>query len=199
MCNKMGLDVWEAIDAAASKPFGFMPFYPGPGIGGHCIPLDPIYLSWKARLHGFEARFIGLADRINSSMPEYVTTRIASALNDVKKTVKGARIHILGISYKRDVSDTRESPALEIIKILSKIGAEITFSDPYTDHCEIKGRRVKSVEPLPKILRKKDCVVIVTDHSAYDYGEIARNSKLLFDTRNATKNIKNRERSIVRL
>ncbi|MFH1753245.1 MAG: nucleotide sugar dehydrogenase [Candidatus Omnitrophota bacterium] len=199
MCNKLGLDVWEAIDAAASKPFGFMPFYPGPGIGGHCIPLDPIYLSWKAKLHGFEARFIGLADRVNSSMPEYVASRISSALNDVKKTIKGAHIHILGISYKKDVSDTRESPALEVIKILSANGANVTFSDPYTGYCEIKGRRVKSVEPTPAVLRKKDCVVIITDHSVYDYEKIARNSKLLFDTRNATKGLKTGKRSIVRL
>jgi UDP-N-acetyl-D-glucosamine dehydrogenase len=176
-----------------------MPFYPGPGIGGHCIPLDPIYLAWKAKLHGFEARFIGLADRINSSMPEYVASRISNALNDKKKTVKGAKIHILGISYKKDVSDTRESPALEIIKILSKMGAEITFSDPYVQYCAVNEKRIDAVEPLPKVLKTKDCIVIVTDHSAYNYEEIAKNSKLLFDTRNATKNISKRERSIIRL
>jgi UDP-N-acetyl-D-glucosamine dehydrogenase len=199
MCNKLGLDVWEAIDAAASKPFGFMPFYPGPGIGGHCIPLDPIYLSWKARLHGFEARFIGLADMVNSSMPTYVAARIAAALNDFKKTVKGAKVHILGISYKKDVSDTRESPALEIIKVLSEMGASVSFSDPYNEYCQINAKKVRSARLSPKLLRGKDCVAIITDHSAFDYKMIARNSKLLFDTRNATKNIKTKEGSIVRL
>ncbi|MDB4349461.1 nucleotide sugar dehydrogenase [Omnitrophica bacterium] len=199
MCNKLGLDVWETIDAAASKPFGFMPFYPGPGIGGHCIPLDPIYLAWKARLHGFEARFIGLADRINSSMPEYVVSRISNALNDRKKTVKGAKIHILGVSYKKDVSDTRESPALEIMRILSDKGAEISFSDAYTQRCTINGKCIKAVEPTPRTLKSKDCVAIITDHSVYDYANIAKNSKLLFDTRNATKNISKRERKVIKL
>lgn len=199
MCNKLGLDVWETIDAAASKPFGFMPFYPGPGIGGHCIPLDPIYLSWKARLHGFEAKFIDLADRINSGMPEYVVSRIIGALNERKKTVKGARIHILGISYKRDVSDTRESPAFEVIRLLIEKGAEVSFSDPYTKRLRTNGRNLTAVEPTPENLKTRDCVAIITDHTGYNYEKIAKNSRLLFDTRNATKNISKRGRSIIRL
>ena len=199
MCDKLGLDVWETIDAAASKPFGFMPFYPGPGIGGHCIPLDPIYLSWKARLHGFEAKFIDLADRINSGMPEYVVSRIIGALNERKKPVKDAKIHIIGLSYKKDVSDTRESPALEVIRLLIDKGAEVSFSDPYTKICQISGKRIKSIEPAPKNLKNKDCVAIITNHSVYDYERIAKNSKLLFDTRNATKNILKRGRSIIKL
>lgn len=189
MCNKLGLDVWETIDAAGTKPFGFMPFYPGPGIGGHCIPLDPIYLAWKARLHGFEARFIGLADRINSSMPEYVVSRIISELNDRKKPIRGAKVHIIGISYKKDVSDTRESPALEIIRLLVDKAAVVSYSDPYTKRCSINGKLMKALEPTPKHLRSKDCVAIITDHSIYNYKEIVRYSKLVFDTRNTTKKI----------
>ena len=199
MCNKLGLDVWETIDAAASKPFGFMPFYPGPGIGGHCIPLDPIYLSWKARLHGFEAKFIDLADTINSAMPEHVVARIIGILNEKKKTVKGAKVHLIGVTYKRDVNDTRESPAHEIMRLLKENGAEISFSDPYARACSIAGKRVKSTKPTSKVLRSKDCVAIITDHSIYDYNQIAKNSKLLFDTRNATKNTLKRGRSIVKL
>lgn len=199
MCNKLDLDVWEAIDAAATKPFGFMPFYPGPGIGGHCIPLDPLYLAWKARLHGFEARFIGLADRINSSMPEYVVSRISSALNDRKKTINGAKIHILGIAYKKDVSDTRESPALEIMRILCDKGAKVSYSDPLVNRCVVSGRSMKSVDPAASLVKSKDCVVVITNHSAFNYKEIARNSKLLFDTRNAMKDIPKRNKNIVRL
>lgn len=199
MCNKLDLDIWEIIDAAASKPFGFMPFYPGPGIGGHCIPLDPIYLAWKARLHGFEAKFIDLADRVNSAMPEYVVTRIINALNERDKAVKGSKVHLLGVSYKKDVSDTRESPALEIIRLLKNQGAEVSFSDPYTRSCTVNGKRVKSVEPTSDTLRSKDCVAIITNHSIYDYDRIAKDSKLLFDTRNATKNVSKKKRSVVNL
>jgi len=190
MCNSLGLDVWETIDAAASKPFGFMPFYPGPGIGGHCIPLDPIYLSWKAGLHGFEAKFIGLADRINSAMPEYCVSRIIRLLDQEKIKIKKAKVHIIGISYKKDVSDTRESPALEIMKILLERDALVTYSDPFTKKCIIEGKAIKAVELTPKTLSSKDCVVIVTAHSNYDYKAIVANSKLLLDTRNATKNVK---------
>jgi UDP-N-acetyl-D-glucosamine dehydrogenase len=199
MCHKLGLDVWETIDAAASKPFGFMPFYPGPGIGGHCIPLDPIYLAWKAKLHGFETRFIGLADRINSSMPDYVAARVVAALNGGKKAINGAKVHILGITYKKDVSDTRESPALEIMRILDQMGARISFSDPYAKSCNIDGRNIRSVAPSAATLKSKDCVVIVTDHSAYDYRKIVKSSKLLLDTRNATRGISRRERRIIKL
>ncbi len=199
MCNKLGLNVWETIDAAATKPFGYMPFYPGPGIGGHCIPLDPIYLAWKARLHGFEAKFIDLADQVNSAMPEYVVSRIIGALNDKKMAVNEAKVHIIGISYKKDVSDTRESPALEIMRILKEKGAEISFSDPYTKKCVIDGKVFRSAEPLPRILKTKDCVAVITNHSAYDYDQILKNSKLLFDTRNATKGIVTRGRRVVKL
>jgi len=199
MCNKLGLDVWETIDAAASKPFGFMPFYPGPGIGGHCIPLDPIYLAWKARLHGFEAKFIDLADRVNSGMPEYVVSRIMGALNERKKAVRGAKVHILGISYKKDVSDTRESPSLEIMRLLKDKGAELSFSDPYAKACTINGKKIKAVEQSARILKSKDCVAIITDHSVYNYNEIVKNSKLLVDTRNATRKISKRERKVIKL
>ncbi|NQT06435.1 MAG: nucleotide sugar dehydrogenase [Candidatus Omnitrophica bacterium] len=199
MCNKLGLDVWETIDAAGSKPFGFIPFYPGPGIGGHCIPLDPIYLAWKARLHGFEAKFIDLADRINSGMPEYVVSRIIGILNEKKKTVMDAKVHVIGISYKRDVSDTRESPALEILRLLKNKGADISYSDPYTKECIVEGRRLRAVEPTPRMLKQRDCVAIITDHSAYNYGSIVKNSKLVFDTRNATKNILKKGRRVIKL
>ncbi len=199
MCNKLGLDTWETIEAAASKPFGFMPFYPGPGIGGHCIPLDPIYLAWKARLHGFEAKFIDLADRINSGMPEYVVSRITEALNDRTKTIKGAKVHILGVSYKKDVSDTRESPALEIMRLLKDRGAKISYSDLHVKSCNIGKDRLRSLDPTAATLRSKDCVAIITDHSAYDYKKIAKYSKIIFDARNATKGILKRKRSVIRL
>ncbi len=199
MCNQLGLDVWEIIDAAASKPFGYMPFYPGPGIGGHCIPLDPIYLAWKARLHGFEAKFIDLADRINSAMPGYVVSKIIGMLNERKKTVKGAKIHIIGISYKKDVSDTRESPALEIMRLLKTKGAEVSYSDPYNRTCAVGAKTIRSSEPTRRTLGSKDCVAIITAHSAYDYERIVKNSKLVLDTRNVTKNIFKRGRSVIRL
>jgi UDP-N-acetyl-D-glucosamine dehydrogenase len=199
MCDKLGLDVWEAIEAASSKPFGFMPFYPGPGIGGHCIPLDPMYLAWKAKLHGFEIRFIGLADRINSSMPAYIVSRIESALNERKKALNGSKVHILGLSYKKDVSDTRESPALEIIRLLLEKGAKVTFSDPYSKRCIIGKSVLRAQGPDKKTLKGKDCVAIITDHSAYDYRKIAGWSRLLFDTRNATKGVPRRGGNIVRL
>jgi UDP-N-acetyl-D-glucosamine dehydrogenase len=199
MCNSLGLDVWETIDAAASKPFGFMPFYPGPGIGGHCIPLDPIYLSWKAGLHGFEAKFIGLADRINSAMPEYVVSRIIMLLDQEKVKIKKAKVHIIGISYKKDVSDTRESPALETMKILIERGISVTYSDPFTGKCTIEGKVLRAVKPTPKTLNSKDCCVIITPHSNYDYKSIVENSKLLLDTRNATKGLRIRGRRAIKL
>ncbi len=199
MCDRLGLDVWETIDAAASKPFGFMPFYPGPGIGGHCIPLDPIYLAWKAKLSGFEARFIDLADRVNSSMPEYVLSRIVKALNEEKKSLKGAKILILGVAYKKNVSDTRESPALEIARLLKEKGAKISYSDPYVPACTIDGKRITSLKLNPQTLKSKDCAVIITDHTAFDYREIAKYSKILFDTRNVTKTIVRKGRRLIKL
>jgi UDP-N-acetyl-D-glucosamine dehydrogenase len=187
MCDKMGIDVWEVIDAAKTKPFGYMAFYPGPGLGGHCIPIDPYYLSWKARLFGFEARFIELAGQVNGAMPEHVATKVADALNTRGKSVKGARILILGIAYKKNVSDYRESPAFEIIHFLSQKGAVVTYNDPHVPCFQEGELKMKSVKLTPELLKKSDCVVVVTDHTDYDYGWIVKNACLIVDTRNAVK------------
>ncbi len=189
MCWHMGIDVWEVIKAAATKPFGFMPFYPGPGLGGHCIPVDPIYLLWKARLNGFEPRFIDLADRVNSSMPRFVVTRAMELLNEQAKPLKGARVHILGVGYKRDISDTRESPALEIMRLLLERGAEVTYSDPFVPTLDLDGRRLESREPSRETLAGCDMAIIVADHSLFDYRSIVEQAPLVFDTRNATDGI----------
>lgn len=187
MCEKLNINVWEVIDAAKTKPFGFMPFYPGPGIGGHCIPIDPFYLSWKAKMSGFEARFIELAGQVNSTMPHFVVDKIADALNNAKKSIKGSRIHILGVAYKKNVNDVRDSPALDIINILIAKGSIVTYTDPYIpeiNHSKI----ISKSKPLSDgLLKKADCVVIVTDHSAFNYKSIVRNSKIIVDTRNALK------------
>lgn len=187
MCDRLNIDSWEVIEAAKTKPFGFMPFYPGPGIGGECIPADPMYLSWKARLHGFEARFIDLASQVNSYMPHYVVERVAMALNDCKKPLKGSHILIVGVAYKKDVKDTRESPAFEVIRRLRDNGAHVTYHDPFVEKLAIDGSHLASVKLTKNVLKGKDCVVIVTDHSSIDYEFIAGNSKLIFDTRNAVK------------
>jgi UDP-N-acetyl-D-glucosamine dehydrogenase len=185
--HKMGIDIWSVIDAAKTKPFGFMPFYPGPGLGGHCIPIDPFYLSWKAKMYGTDVGFIDLADRINSRMPAYVVERVASLLNDRKKAVNGSRIHILGVAYKRDVSDVRESPAIDILGLLSEMGADVSYSDPHVDRLDVPGRRtLESVEPTDELLRRVDCAVIVTDHAGFDYKRIVNAAPLVFDARNAT-------------
>jgi UDP-N-acetyl-D-glucosamine dehydrogenase len=186
MCHRMGIDIWEVIDAAATKPFGFMPFYPGPGLGGHCIPIDPFYLSWKSKQAGIEARFIDLAGCINSQMPEFVVTRIQDALNDSSKPVRGSYIHILGVAYKRDIDDVRESPALDIIHLLHSRGAHVSYSDPYVAELNIDGIRLKS-EDAVRAAERADCVVIVTDHRAVDYAPIVERSPLILDTRNALK------------
>ena len=186
MCDRMGIDVWEVIDAAATKPFGFMPFYPGPGLGGHCIPIDPFYLSWKSKEAGIEARFIELAGYINGRMPEFVVEKVQNALNDAFKPVRGSRIHVLGAAYKRNIEDVRESPALDIILLLQRRGATVTFSDPYVKEIQIDGESLKAREMLPA-LDTADCVVIVTDHSAVDYSAVVHRSKLIVDTRNALK------------
>jgi UDP-N-acetyl-D-glucosamine dehydrogenase len=190
LCLRMGLDIWEVIDAAATKPFGFQPFYPGPGLGGHCIPVDPFYLSWKAREWDFRTRFIELAGEINISMPYHVVASITGALNQHQKAVHSARIMLLGVAYKRDIDDLRESPALTIIELLQKHGAVVTYNDPYIPLIG-KGRKydlqMKSV-PLDR-LREYDCIVIVTDHSSYDYQAIVRDSQLVVDSRNATRGI----------
>jgi UDP-N-acetyl-D-glucosamine dehydrogenase len=196
MCSRMNIDVWEVIDAAATKPFGFMPFYPGPGLGGHCIPIDPFYLSWKSKEAGIEARFIELAGYINGRMPEFVVEKIQNALNDFAKSVRGSRVHVLGIAYKRDIDDVRESPALDIMLLLERLGAVVTFSDPYVRRIQTNSGYLDAQDMLPSVAAA-DCVVIVTDHSAVDYGGVVEHSKLIVDTRNALKGF--RSQKIVRL
>ena len=188
MCNRMGINVWEVIDAAATKPFGFMPFYPGPGLGGHCIPIDPFYLSWKSREAGIEARFIELAGYINGQMPEHVVDRIQATLNDATKPLRGSHVHLLGVAYKRDIDDVRESPALDIIHLLQKRGATVTYSDPFVPKIRVDGIDLTS-QDLVNSATNADCVVVVTDHSGIDYGDIVKRSKLILDTRHALKGI----------
>src|SRR5271157_4671476 len=188
MCGRMGINVWEVIDAAATKPFGFMPFYPGPGLGGHCIPIDPFYLSWKTKQAGIEARFIELAGYINGQMPHFVVDKIQNALNDHSKPLKGSRVHVLGVAYKRDIDDVRESPALDIIHLLGKRGATVSYSDPFVPKLRADGvvPELASIEP-EKASGEADCVVIVTDHKAFNYSKIVASAKLIVDTRNALK------------
>jgi len=192
----MGIDVWEVIEAAATKPFGFMPFYPGPGLGGHCIPVDPFYLSWKTKQAGLEARFIELAGYINSQMPHFVVTKVQNALNDRSKPLRGSHIHILGVAYKRDVDDTRESPALDVIHLLKRHGARITYSDPHVPELHADGIELRS-EPAEERIGEADCVVIITDHSAFDYSTVVEKARLIVDTRNALRGLKSDK--IVRL
>jgi len=187
MCDRMGINVWEVIDAAATKPFGFMPFYPGPGLGGHCIPIDPFYLSWKTKQAGIEARFIELAGYINGQMPHFVLDKIQNALNDHSKPLKGSHVHILGAAYKRNISDVRESPALDIILLLERRGARVTYSDPFVPELQLDGHQLTSQDDVT-LCAEADCVVIVTDHAAFDYSAILERSKLVVDTRNALKN-----------
>ncbi|MDP2913204.1 MAG: nucleotide sugar dehydrogenase [Candidatus Omnitrophota bacterium] len=198
LCDKLGINVWEVIDAARTKPYGFMPFYPGPGVGGHCIPVDPIYLSWKARQYGFEARFIELASYINSEMPGYVVRKISEALNEIEKPLRRSRVLVMGVAYKKDVKDLRESPALEIIELLIKKGAIVSYYDPLFPYLKIHNINLKCVEFNKASLGESDCVVIVTDHSDVDYQFVARNASLIVDTRNILKDIKNKA-NIVRL
>jgi UDP-N-acetyl-D-glucosamine dehydrogenase len=188
MCDRLGVDVWEVIEAAATKPFGFMAFYPGPGLGGHCIPVDPHYLSWKLKTLNYRARFIELAGEINSEMPEYVCRRVADALNEREKSVKGSRILVLGVSYKRDVEDVRESPALDILRLLESRGARVGYNDPHVPRLELDSSVLSSLDLLPAVA-EADLVVIVTDHSSYDYARIVEKARLLLDTRNATKGL----------
>jgi UDP-N-acetyl-D-glucosamine dehydrogenase len=198
MCQKLGLDTWEVIDAAATKPFGFMPFYPGPGLGGHCIPVDPLYLSWKLRTLKYEARFIDLADQINTGMPEVVVGRVQDVLNDRGLAVRGARILVLGVAYKRDIDDVRESPALDVIELLHGKGAHVTYHDPYVPSVRIGDHRIESV-PLAE-LSGYEAIVILTDHSCIDYQAIVREARLVIDTRNATRAVREHARApIVRL
>jgi len=189
MCDRLKINVWEIIDAAASKPFGFMPFYPGPGLGGHCIPIDPHYLSWKLKSLNYYARFIELAGDINSRMPEYVVERIRRALNNKTKAIKKSKILVLGVSYKKDIMDTRESPALDVIKLLHEEGARIYFNDPQVSEIKLNNLKFKSSRLTKAIMKSADLVVILTDHSDYDYKKIVENARLVFDTRNATRDI----------
>jgi UDP-N-acetyl-D-glucosamine dehydrogenase len=188
MCHRMNIDVWEVIDAAKTKPFGFMPFYPGPGLGGHCIPIDPFYLSWKARQSGFEARFIELAGNVNGAMPEYVVERVAEALNSNRKAINGSRIHLFGVAYKRDVNDLRESPALDILELLARRGAEVSYTDPYVPEFKHAHLDLKSV-PEQSAGKGRDCALIVTDHKIFNYPRIVDSFPLVVDTRNALKGV----------
>jgi UDP-N-acetyl-D-glucosamine dehydrogenase len=187
MCDRMGINVWEVIDAAATKPFGFMPFYPGPGLGGHCIPIDPFYLSWKTKQAGIEARFIELAGYINGQMPHFVVDKIQNALNDYSKPLRGSHIHILGAAYKRNIGDVRESPALDIILLLERRGARITYSDPFVPELQLDGHQLKTQDAV-ELSGEADCVVIITDHASFDYSGVVERAKLVVDTRNALKN-----------
>jgi len=201
LAERMNIDIWEVIDAAATKPFGFMPFYPGPGLGGHCIPVDPYYLSWKAREYDFSARFIELAGEINTSMPYHVVDAIATALNNSKKSLNGSRLLILGVAYKKDVDDLRESPSLKIMQLLQQRGAQIDYNDPYFPQMHkmrhYNFEAMKSVPISPEALGKYDAAIIATDHSSYDYHAIVDGSKIVVDTRNATRRVtRNRQRIV---
>ena len=193
LCDRMGIDVWEVIDAAKTKPFGFQAFYPGPGLGGHCIPIDPFYLTWVARKHGMTTRFIELAGEINISMPRYVVGKVVDALNESAKSLRNSRISILGMAYKKDVDDPRESPSFELMQLLRKGGADVSYSDPYVPvlpsmrHYDTP--QLSSQSLTPDYLHSQDCVLIATDHSAFDYDLIVRHSKVVVDTRNATRNV----------
>ncbi len=187
MCDKLGLNVWEVVNAAATKPYGFMPFYPGPGLGGHCIPIDPHYLSWKLRTLNYTARFIELASEVNSHMPDYVVTKVSDALNDERKAVNGSRILVLGAAYKRDVGDVRESPALDVIHLLRERGADVVYNDPYIPTLRIDTHNMSSVDLTSEALASADCVVVVTDHAVYEWEWIVTHARLIVDTRNAVK------------
>jgi UDP-N-acetyl-D-glucosamine dehydrogenase len=186
MCDRMGINVWEVIDAAATKPFGFMPFYPGPGLGGHCIPIDPFYLSWKTKQAGIEARFIELAGHINGQMPHFVVDKVQAALNNGAKAVKGSHVHVVGVAYKKNIDDLRESPALDIILLLEKLGARVTYSDPFVPQIKFDGRILRASDLIEEA-SQADCCVIVTDHADFDYASLLDASMLIVDTRHAMK------------
>jgi UDP-N-acetyl-D-glucosamine dehydrogenase len=199
MCRSLGVNVWEVIDAAATKPFGFMPFYPGPGLGGHCIPIDPLYLAWKARSHGFESRFIDLASRVNSDMPRVVISVVTDVLNARARCINGATILVLGVSYKRDVNDARESPAIEIIGELWKRKAEVLYHDPYIPRLEVGHRTLASTPLDDSVVSRADCVLIVTDHNGIDYNRVVELAPVVVDTRNATHGVSRHREKIVKL
>jgi UDP-N-acetyl-D-glucosamine dehydrogenase len=197
MCKYLGIDVWEVINAASTKPFGYTTFYPGPGLGGHCIPIDPLYLSWKLKTLNYRARFIELADEVNSSMPEHVLALISDALNIKKKSVNGSKILVLGMAYKNDIDDMRESPAITVCELLLQRGAKISYHDSFIPKCQLNLKPFKSVKLTSAEIKKADCVVILTSHSNVDYKEVVKQSKLVVDTRNATKGI--RRKNIIKL
>jgi UDP-N-acetyl-D-glucosamine dehydrogenase len=199
MCRSFGIDVWEVIDAAASKPFGFMAFYPGPGLGGHCIPIDPLYLSWKARVTGFDPRFIELAHQVNSTMPRVVVSVVTEALNRRRKSVNGSRVLVLGVSYKRDVNDARESPAIDIIHELEQREALVEYHDPYVARLDVSGRIMTSVPLDESRLKDADCVVIATDHGGVDYKRVVDLASLVVDTRNVTRGVAPYRDNVVKL
>jgi UDP-N-acetyl-D-glucosamine dehydrogenase len=199
MCDKLQLNVWEVIEAAATKPFGFMPFYPGPGLGGHCIPIDPHYLSWKLKTLNYQARFIEMAAEINGNMPAYVVQKIADALNEDCKPVKGSKVLVLGVAYKKNVSDVRESPALDVINMLRQRGAQVSYADPHVPVIDEHGIDMKAVEASDSRIRQADCVAILTDHAAFKYDKLGTLAKLIVDTRNAMRKVKNAKARIVKL
>ncbi len=196
MCDRINVNVWEVIEAAATKPFGFMPFFPGPGLGGHCIPIDPFYLSWKTKQAGIEARFIELAGYINGQMPHFAVDKVQHALNEKSKSLKGSKVHVMGVAYKRDIDDVRESPALDIMHLLEKRGAKVTYSDPYIPAINFEGV-AKKASNWKTAVPKSDCVLIVTDHTGVDYKALLEAAPLIVDTRNAMKKFKSSK--IVRL
>jgi UDP-N-acetyl-D-glucosamine dehydrogenase len=199
MCERLDLDVWEVIEAAATKPYGFMKFLPGPGLGGHCIPVDPSYLSWKMKSLNFQARFIELATEINGSMPEHVVERVTALLNEDRQAVNGARILILGVAYKKDVGDMRESPALDVMSLLGNRGADISFHDPFVSEMEVDGVSYKNVDLTDERLAASDLVIILTDHTGIDYAHVADTATRVFDTRNATKGLSGYGEKVVKL
>ena len=199
MCDLLGVDVYEVIDAAATKPFGFSPFYPGPGLGGHCIPIDPHYLAWKLKALNFQARFIGLAAEINGMMPSVVATLVADGLNRASKSIRGSKIMILGVAYKKDVSDCRESPALDVMRLLKDKGALLSYNDPLVPSLRLGRSILKSIEASPEEIAKHDCVIILTDHSAYDFRKIVGAAKLVVDTRNSTKDLHEFKDRVIKL
>jgi UDP-N-acetyl-D-glucosamine dehydrogenase len=197
MCDKLDISVWEVINAASSKPFGFMTFYPGPGLGGHCIPIDPLYLSWKLKALNYNARFIELASAVNGEMPLYVIGKVIDALNDVRKSVKGSNILILGVAYKRDIDDLRESPALDVIRLLQERGAAVSYHDPYVPNLHHENLPMETIQLTDKALTSADCVVIITDHSDYDWQHIADCTPIVVDSRNALRNVKQPKATVV--
>src|SRR5215831_3171337 len=199
MCDVLGVDVYEVIDAAATKPFGFIPFYPGPGLGGHCIPIDPHYLAWKLKALNFQARFIGLAAEINGMMPSVVTTMVGEGLNRFSKSIRGSKVLILGVAYKKNVSDCRESPALDVMRMLSDKGALLSYNDLFVPTLRINGNTLKSIELTSDNIECQDCIIILTDHTAYDFRRITAASKLVVDTRNATKDLQQFKDKIIKL